>query len=77
MMDPNFTHIFLPKHTIATEEEVQELLLKFKITKENLPIIKADDAVAKSLQAKAGDVVKIVRILDGGKEELYFRLVVD
>lgn len=76
-MDPNFSHIFLPKQTIATDEEVQEVLVKFKITKENLPLMKADDAQAKSLGAKAGDVVKVIRILEGGKEEQYFRLVVD
>ncbi|HLC48715.1 MAG TPA: DNA-directed RNA polymerase subunit RpoH/Rpb5 C-terminal domain-containing protein [Candidatus Norongarragalinales archaeon] len=76
-MDPNFSHVFLPKHTIATEEEVQEVLEKFKITKENLPLLKSEDPSAKGLGAKAGDVVKIVRPLEGGKEEFYYRQVID
>jgi DNA-directed RNA polymerase subunit H len=77
-MDPNFSHIFLPVQTIATDEEVKEALEKYKITKENLPIIKSDDPAAKTLQAKAGDVIKVIRTFQtGGKEELYYRLVID
>ncbi|MFH0971668.1 MAG: DNA-directed RNA polymerase subunit RpoH/Rpb5 C-terminal domain-containing protein [Candidatus Micrarchaeota archaeon] len=76
-MDSTFSHIFLPKHAIASEEEVGELLEKFRITKERLPIMKSDDAAAKALGAKAGDVVKIIRAGEGGKDELYFRLVID
>ncbi len=54
------------------------MLQKYEITKENLPIMSSDDPVAKALQAKAGDVVKIVRFSEQlNKDELYFRLVVD
>ncbi|MEK6954649.1 MAG: DNA-directed RNA polymerase subunit H [Candidatus Micrarchaeota archaeon] len=76
-MDTNFSHVFLPKQTIATEEEVQEVLEKYKITKENLPLIKSDDPSAKALSAKAGDVLKIERTYGESKEELYYRLVID
>jgi len=76
-MDPNFSHIFLPKHTIASEEEVDEVLKKYSITKENLPILKSDDPSAKALNAKAGDIIRIVRHHSDGKEALYWRVVVD
>ncbi|MFH1443117.1 MAG: DNA-directed RNA polymerase subunit H [Candidatus Micrarchaeota archaeon] len=76
-MDPNFSHSFLPKHTIASEDEVDEVLKKYSITKENLPILKSDDPAAKAMNAKAGDVIRIVRILSDGKEALYWRVVVD
>lgn len=77
-MDPNFSHIFLPKQTIASEDEVQEVLEKFKITKEKFPLMKSDDPQAKILQAKAGDVVKSIRLSEiTGKETAYYRLVID
>ncbi len=54
------------------------MLGKYKITKERLPVIRSDDPSAKALQAKAGDVVKIIRNSQiTNREELYYRLVID
>ncbi|MBI5224570.1 DNA-directed RNA polymerase subunit H [Candidatus Micrarchaeota archaeon] len=72
-MDTNFSHIFLPKHSIASEEEITQMLLKFKITKENLPLILSEDPVAKQLGAKIGDVIRIQR----GEKDIYYRIVID
>ncbi len=77
-MDLEFTHMLLPKQSIATEAEVQELTVKFGITKKNLPKMKSDDPAAKALNAQSGDVIKCLRISRiTQKEEAYFRVVVE
>ena len=52
-------HIFVPKHRIMTKEEINELLEKYKTTVNNLPKILREDAMAKFIGAKPGDVVHI------------------
>ncbi|MBI4362268.1 MAG: DNA-directed RNA polymerase subunit H [Euryarchaeota archaeon] len=54
-------HEFVPRHVIAGEREVQELLKKLGVTKDKLPKIKVEDPMAKDIGAQAGDVVKIIR----------------
>ncbi|MFH0752084.1 MAG: DNA-directed RNA polymerase subunit H [archaeon] len=54
-------HIFVPKHIKMGEEDVQKLLEKYNINLKQLPrIIKTDPAI-RDLDAKVGDVIKILR----------------
>lgn len=77
-MDLDFTHIFLPKQSIATPEEVENVLQQFGIAKHQLPRMKSDDPVAKALNAQPGDVVKCVRASPiTQQEEWYYRVVVE
>jgi len=72
------SHIYVPKHFILSEEEVEEYEKQFNFSKEKLPIVKSSDVIVKSLGAKAGDVLKIMRMSPiTKKEELFFRLVVE
>ncbi len=71
------THELVPDHILLTEEETQELLKKYSITRGQLPKIKSSDVVVKQIGAKPGDVLKIIRkSLTAGKAVAY-RLVID
>lgn len=71
------THDLVPDHILLTEEETQELLKKYSITRGQLPKIKSSDVVVKQIGAKPGDVLKIIRrSLTAGKAVAY-RLVID
>lgn len=70
-------HELVPEHVILNKEEVNELLSKYNISLNQLPKIKASDAVIQIIGAKPGDVVKIIRpSLTAGKS-VYYRLVVE
>ncbi len=71
------THILVPDHILLTEEETQELLKRYSITRGQLPKIKSSDVAVKQIGAKPGDVLKIIRrSLTAGKAVAY-RLVID
>ncbi len=71
------THVLVPDHILLTEEETQELLKKYGITRGQLPKIKSSDVVVKQIGAKPGDVLRIIRTsLTAGKAVAY-RLVID
>lgn len=72
-----FNHFLVPKAVIATEKELKELLEKHSITLEALPLIKVTDPQAISLNATSGTVIKFLRKNYLGKEETYYRRVVD
>ena len=70
-------HDLVPDHILLNEEETQELLTKYKITKGQLPKIKTSDVVVKQIEAQPGDVLKIIRkSLTAGKA-ISYRLVIE
>lgn len=69
-------HAFVPKHVKMTEEEVQELLLKYNISHKQLPIIRKSDPAIKELGVNAGDVIKITRKSPTADEYVFYRVVV-
>ncbi len=70
-------HKMVPEHILLSEGEVKMLLAKYNISKGQLPKIKTSDPVCKEINAKAGDVVKVVRdSLIAGKA-LSYRLVIE
>ena len=70
-------HSFVPKHIKLTEEEVQELLTQYNISLKQLPNIKKSDPVIKELNAKPGDVIKIMRRSQTAGEYLFYRVVIN
>lgn len=70
-------HNFVPKHIILDEKEVVELLKEYNISIRQLPRIFVTDPVAKVLNAKKGDVIKIVRKSPSAKEAIFYRVVVN
>jgi DNA-directed RNA polymerase subunit H (RpoH/RPB5) len=69
-------HELVPKHIILTEKEKEELLKKYGIALKHLPRILLSDPVIKTLNAKVGDVVKIIRKSETAGETEYYRIVV-
>ncbi len=70
-------HDLVPDHILLTEEETEELLKKYNITRGQLPKVKSSDVVVKQIGAKPGEVLKIIRkSLTAGKAVAY-RLVIE
>ncbi|MDD5416773.1 MAG: DNA-directed RNA polymerase subunit H [Candidatus Aenigmarchaeota archaeon] len=70
------THKSVPEHMILDEKETKELLDKFNIKAEQLPKILKNDPAAKAIDAKEGDVVKIIRKSHTAGVSVYYRFVV-
>jgi|TARA_Y100000310_G_scaffold186269_1_gene186380 DNA-directed RNA polymerase subunit H len=71
------SHNFIPKHTILGEKEIKELLSKYNVLLKQLPKISVNDPMVKSLGAKKGDVLKIMRKSPTAKEAVFYRSVTD
>lgn len=69
-------HELVPGHVILEEKEKKELLEKLKITTINLPKILTNDPVVKTIGAKEGDVLKIIRKSATAGTSIYYRVVV-
>ncbi|WP_209675047.1 DNA-directed RNA polymerase subunit H [Methanolinea mesophila] len=69
-------HVMVPDHKIMTEDEVNGLLSSYTITTEQLPKIYHDDPAVKTIGAKVGEVIRIIRDSHtAGRAESY-RLVI-
>jgi len=71
-----FSHILVPEHILMTKEEVDELLKKYNVTLNQLPKISVKDPAAKLLDAKTGNVIKIIRKSETAGKSNYYRLVI-
>jgi len=69
-------HELVPEHIILNDEERKQLLEKLKILPENLPKILSNDPVVKAINAKEGDIIKIIRKSPTAGLSIYYRLVV-
>ncbi|MEM2954478.1 MAG: DNA-directed RNA polymerase subunit H [Candidatus Nanoarchaeia archaeon] len=54
-------HFLVPQHIVLSEEEAKALLERFNISPFQLPILLANDPIAKTIGAKPGNIVKIIR----------------
>jgi DNA-directed RNA polymerase subunit H len=69
-------HVMVPDHRIMAEEEIGELLSTYHLSLEQLPKIFHDDPAVKTVKAKPGNVIRIIRSSQtAGRAESY-RLVV-
>ncbi len=69
-------HVFVPKARVLSEKEVEELLRRYRVTKEMLPRILETDPVVVELGAKKGDVIEFVRNSPIAGRSIYYRVVV-
>lgn len=69
-------HEMVPKHTLLDDNEKEDLLKRYGITLRQLPRMLASDAMAKLLNTKVGDVIKILRKSETAGEIEYYRVVV-
>jgi DNA-directed RNA polymerase subunit H len=69
-------HVLMPKCTILSENEKQLILKKYNISALQLPVLSVKDPLAKAIDAKEGEVVKVTRIGPPAGTSYYFRRVV-
>lgn len=68
-------HELVPKHIVLNEQEKEAALKKYSITSKQLPRILLSDMAVKMLNAKQGDVIKIIRKSPTAGESIYYRVV--
>ena len=68
-------HDLVPKHELITDpEEEKEIMKQYSLKSKNqLPIILRTDAMAKYLNLKQGDIIKIVRISETAGQYVEYR----
>ena len=69
-------HEFIPKHELITEEAAQSLLKDYSIKKAQLPKIEKSDPAIRHLEAKRGDVVRIIRASPTAGRAVYYRVII-
>lgn len=67
-------HDIVPKHTLLTSREKNELVRTLRIIPTQLPQIKRTDAMAKYMGLVKGDVVKIDRKSEITENSIYYRI---
>ncbi len=71
------SHVLVPKHTLLTKEEAQEILGKYRIKPYQLPYIKRSDPAIRDAKAQVGDVIKVVRRSSTAGEAIVYRYVIE
>jgi len=70
-------HILVPKHEIVRDEkEIETMLDTYQLKKNQLPILLKMDPMARYLDVKAGDIVKITRNSPSAGEAILYRYCV-
>ncbi len=75
--DKILQHELVPEHQILSEEEAEEVLEEYGVTKEKLPKIKENDPVVKAIEAEPGDILKITRNSPTAGKSPYYRVVIE
>ena len=70
-------HILTPKHYKINDKDKAHLLEKYNVTPKELPKILKTDAAMRELDAKIGDIIKIVRKSPTAGESVFYRVVID
>jgi len=70
-------HEMVPEHVLLTPEECAEVLKSYNIGAPQLPKIHVTDPAAKEIEAKVGDIIKVIRKSTTAKQSIFYRLVID
>ncbi|MHA1201507.1 MAG: DNA-directed RNA polymerase subunit RpoH/Rpb5 C-terminal domain-containing protein [Candidatus Heimdallarchaeaceae archaeon] len=71
-----FEHELVPHHTKLTNKEIRLFLINYQIAKHQIPKILESDPAVKAIQAKPGDILRIVRNPILGEQGAYYRVVI-
>ena len=71
------SHKMVPKHSVLTPEEAEEVCKRFGIEPQRLPKIHVKDPAAKAINAEPGDILKIERESETAAVSIAYRLVVE
>ena len=69
-------HILIPQHKKLNEEENQEILKKYNVSKKQLPRIKINDPAILELDPKKGDIIEVTRDSPTTGKSYFYRVVV-
>lgn len=72
-----FSHTLVPKHILLSKEEAQSVLKQYEIEPYQLPHLKASDPAARAIEAKTGNIVKIIRKSPTAGKAIAYRYVID
>jgi len=71
-------HELVPKHIILSDKEKEDVIKKFGIKKLNqFPKILKSDPIVTMINGKVGDLIKIIRKSENGKESIYYRIIIE
>lgn len=70
------THELMPKASVVPKDEARELLRRLNAAPWQLPWIRSTDPLVRSLGAKPGNIIKIVRKSPTAGEIVIYRFVV-
>lgn len=70
-------HMLVPKHEIMTDEEISKEFGNVDYNYKDLPRIKSDDSVVKTIGAKPSNILRITRKSDTAGEFITYRIVED
>ncbi len=71
-------HELVPKHIILSEKEKEEIMKMYGIKGLNqFPKISKSDPIIRMIEAKPGDLIKIIRKSNTAKESVYYRVVIE
>lgn len=65
------------KHEVLSEEEAKKILEKYKVSEDELPRIKKEDAALTDMTCRVGSIIKITRKSITADKAVYYRVVVD
>ena len=68
-------HMLVPKHEIMTEDEIADEFSDVEYDFKDLPKIKVNDPVAKSIGAEPGNILRITRESQTAGEFVTYRIV--
>jgi len=69
-------HSLVPRHELLDAKQKEDVMKSYGITLRQLPRMLETDPMAKVLQAKPGDVIRITRKSDTAGESVYYRVVI-
>ena len=70
-------HSFVPKHVKLNEQETKELMIKYNVSLKQFSKIYASDPAIKKLEAKPGDVIRVIRPSPTIGKSIFYRVVID
>jgi len=71
-----FDHELVPQHLKLKTKEIKSFLTRYQIEKHQIPKILETDPAVKAIQAKPGDVIRIVRNPEMGEDGTYYRVII-